>query len=65
MRDFYILLFIWFISCILSPNRENVVSPVRGALLDLRVYRDLVDFPEPLEVMDPRSVADSETDFMF
>lgn len=42
-----------------------MVSLVRGAVLELRVFRDLVDFLEHLEVMDPRSVDDFETDFMF
>lgn len=34
----------------------SVVSLVREAVLDLRVSRDLVDFLERLEVMDPRFV---------
>lgn len=34
----------------------NVVSLVREVVLDLRVFRDLVDFLEQLEVMDPRFV---------
>lgn len=32
----------------------NAVSPVREVVLDLRVFRDLVDFLEQEEVMDPR-----------
>lgn len=46
----------------LSPDRVNVDSLVRGAVVELRVFRDLVDFLEHLEVMDPRSVDDSDTD---
>lgn len=34
----------------------SVVSLVREVVLELRVFRDLVDFPEHLEVMDPRFV---------
>lgn len=41
-----------------------MVSPERGVVLVLRVFRDLVDFLEHPEVMDPRSVDDFETDFV-
>lgn len=34
----------------------SVASLVREVVLDLRVFRDLVDFLEHLEVMDPRFV---------
>lgn len=34
----------------------SVVSLVREVVLDLRVFRDRVDFLEHLEVMDPRFV---------
>lgn len=34
----------------------SVVSLVREVVLDPRVFRDLVDFLEHLEVMDPRFV---------
>lgn len=42
-----------------------MVSLVRGVVLELRVFRDLVDFLEHLELMDPRSVDDSGTDHVF
>lgn len=65
MSNFYLWLFLRLIQCILSPDRVNVVSLVRGEILELRVFRDLVDFLEHLEVMDPRSVDDIETDFSY
>lgn len=42
-----------FLVC-LFLDRVSVVSLVRGVVLDLRVFRDLVDFLEHLELMDPR-----------
>lgn len=39
---------------VLLELEASVVSQVRGAELDLRVCRDLVDFLEQLELMDPR-----------
>lgn len=50
VNDFPFLILIRF------SNRVSVVSPVREVVLDLRVFRDLVDFLEHQELMDPRSV---------
>lgn len=54
-----------FIQRVLCGYRVNVVSLVRGVVSDLRVFRDLVDFLEHLEVMDPRLDGDCVTGFMW
>lgn len=41
-----------------------MVSRVRGVVLDLRASRDLVDFLEHQDLMDPRSVDEIDTDFV-
>lgn len=51
---YYILVVCILKPCILSPDRVNVASLVREVVPVLRVFRDHVDFPEPLEAMDPR-----------
>lgn len=43
---------------VLLEPEVSVVSLVRGVVLDLRVFRDLVDFLEHPEVMDPRELLD-------
>jgi len=43
---------------VLLDQEVNVVSLVRGVVLELRVFRDLVDFLEHPEVMDPRELLD-------
>lgn len=43
---------------VLLDLEVNVVSLVRGVVLELRVFRDLVDFLEHLELMDPREPLD-------
>ena len=60
----YLFWFLPLIQCLLWCNRVNVVSPARGAMLELRVCRDLVVSPEHLEVMDPRYVDDLHTGFI-
>lgn len=43
---------------VLLDQEVSVVSLVRGVVLDLRVYRDLVDFLGHLDLMDPREPLD-------
>lgn len=43
---------------VLLDPEVNVVSLVRGVVLELRVFRDLVDFLEHLDLMDLRELLD-------
>jgi len=43
---------------VLLDPEVSVVSQVRGAVPDLRVFRDLVDFQERQEPTDPRELSD-------
>lgn len=43
---------------VLLDLEVSVVSLVRGVVLEHKVFRDLVDFLEHLEVMDPRELLD-------
>lgn len=43
---------------VLLDPEESVVSLVNGVVLELRVFRDLVDFLEHPELMDPREPSD-------
>jgi len=43
---------------VLLDPEVSVVSLVRGVVLELRVFRDLVVFLELLELMDPRELLD-------
>lgn len=56
MQQAHFSSWVWLKLTSLCLTRGSVVSLVREVVLDLRVFRDLVDFLEHLEVMDPRFV---------